>query len=443
MKFKLNVFISLFVGLIILSSLPCKSQTLELNTTQTFTVFSPAFFPFTPTANNEVQTSFDSNPNLTVMFSNFLGSPCAIAPAADFSEIGPQINITGNGTFVLDFSGAMENANTFGLSFVPQGGTCLFDIFITPPASSSTSSSGNIISGPQDTFPPNAFTVAGTFLDASLVSQLSNEPDNPQCQNSISGINSTILSDSNFFNLVLDAIFEGGTEVNLQRSSGKSSNLKDLAVKPSIGQSSVFTQIFSDKQDKEKAVYNIKLTNMTDETQIYVTGIFPSISEESTLMIGGNRIVNPEPKIEVTLKEQDLAALAAVQHSIVSATMPWQLSNNGGYFITKGGGCVGPFCTIVESGMVIIIPGGACTPEKLNRRKAGYPTVNPSKLFDPFPVASKTIQIPSQNIVDPTHPLISKVVRENAYLIFQPLPPKAKITQQLKINVTTNDNDND
>ena len=182
---------------------------------------------------------------------------------------------------------------------------------------------------------------------------------------------------------------------------------------------------------------------MTDETQIYVTGIFPSISEESTLMIGGNRIVNPEPKIEVTLKEQDLAALAAVQHSIVSATMPWQLSNNGGYFITKGGGCVGPFCTIVESGMVIIIPGGACTPEKLNRRKAGYPTVNPSKLFDPFPVASKTIQIPSQNIVDPTHPLISKVVRENAYLIFQPLPPKAKITQQLKINVTTNDNDND
>ena len=101
----------------------------------------------------------------------------------------------------------------------------------------------------------------------------------------------------------------------------------------------------------------------------------------------------------------------------------------------QGGGCVGPYCTIVESGMVVIVPGGACTPEKLNKRKAGYPTVNPSKLFDPFPASAMTIQIPTANIVDPKHPLVSMVLQDNAYLIFQPVPPKAKFTQQIKLNL--------
>ena len=107
-----------------------------------------------------------------------------------------------------------------------------------------------------------------------------------------------------------------------------------------------------------------------------------------------------EPEIEVTLKAQNNVALAAVQHSIVSGTMPWQLSSGNGFFIVKGGGCVGPFCTIVESGMVVIVPGGACTPDKLNKRKAGYPTVNPSMFFDPFPVAAMTIQLPTSSLTN-------------------------------------------
>ena len=55
--------------------------------------------------------------------------------------------------------------------------------------------------------------------------------------------------------------------------------------------------------------------------------------------------------------------------------------------------------------------------------------------FDPFPVASQTIQIPADNIVDPKHPLVSKIVKDNAYLILQPVPPGAMIIQQLMLSL--------
>ncbi|GEM_PF-2404206 len=427
MKNKVYTLWTLILSLLIFCS-TVKAQTLEFNTSQPLTVSSPGFFPFSTVSNNTFKEVLPTNDTLTLQFSNFLGNPCAVAPAADFGEIGPQLVVNANGTFEIQFSSPPVNADLFGLSLVPQsGGTCIFDLFIPPPAGTSSTSGGIITEGPSgdDTINPNAFTVFGTFLPDTLTEQLSNENNNPQCGNSPFGINPLVINGSagdDTINLVIN-------ELGLIASSPQRNLNKAFKDEPET-----FTVAVPEGKNNANAVYVQKLTNTTDMTKIFVTGVFPSFSSESNLMVG--RVADLD--LEVTLKEQDLVALAAVQHAIVSATMPWQLSKNGGHFITQGGGCLSPFCVIVESGMVVIDTDGACTPDKLNKRRAGYPTFNPSKFFDPFPFASKTIQIPADNIVDPKHPLVSQVVRDNAYLILQPVPPGAKLNQQLKFMLKSN-----
>ncbi len=424
MKINQRILYVVLLSSLLFFPLKTNAQTFEINSTfpQQVTISGPGFFPFSTISNDNFKKNFSQNMNLEATFTTFLGGPCTLAPAADFAEIGPTVSVSANGTFIVDFSMASSNASLFGLSFVPKGSPCTFNLLLTTPSTSS-SSSGSITSG--DLITPNGLSVFGTYLPDTLVSQLSNENNNQMCDSSPSGINPTMLSDQIFLNQLYDELLNRGP-AGPQRTS-------DLKALTSAAEKNSFTLTIPENKDKAMAVYNEKLTNNTDMTKIYVTGIFPSASESSTTMA---RLSNPE--IEVTLKEQtgaNLIALAAVQHAIVSATMPWQLSSGNGFFIVQGGGCVGPFCTIVESGMVVIVPGGACTPEKLNKRKAGYATFNPSMFFDPFPVASNTIQIPASNIVDPKHPLVSKVVKDNAYLILQPVPPGAMIVQQLKFSL--------
>ncbi len=418
---KLIIAITIFSLTLTISTF---AQTVEIGSKQSLTVSSPGFFPFSSISNATFKQNLPGNPNLEVLFTNFLGSPCNIAPAADFGEIGSPLMVTGNGNFIIDFSMAGPNAGTFGLSLVPQNGTCIFDILVQKPSiSSSSSSSGSIITG--NSFFPNSITVVGAFLSDPLVSQLSNDSNNKQCQNSPTGINSTPLTTNQNFIAGLYQELLGRDAMSLNKT------IRNLNSKST---ENYFTLEATGTKKLAMSVYNQQLSNTTDMVQIYVTGIFPSVAKDSSIMIGSNRVFDSE--VEVTLKDQVDPALAAVQHALVSATMPWQLSPNGGHFIIQGGGCVGPYCTIVESGMVVIVPGGACTPEKLSKRRAGYPTVNPSKFFDPFPASSKTIQIPTSDIVNPKHPLVSKVLQDSAYLIFQPVPPGAMLIQQLNLGIS-------
>ncbi len=432
MKKTLILVIGLF-ALIFLTSTQTKAQTFEFNSNQTLTVSSPGFFPFSTTSNNQFKQDFPGNPNVDVIFNNFLGSPCEIAPAADFGEIGAPILISGNGQFVLDFSMAGPNAGTFGLSLVPQNGVCIFDLLVMPHAvttttSSTSSSSGEVIGG-GGIFNPNSLTIVSSTISGNLVDQLSNDQNNPQCGTSPSGINGAIFAnDSTFINSIYNELLGRNGNDTLFPLPNKT--VRNLNSKSDMN---YFTLEATGTSKPAMGVYNQKLSNTTDMLQIYVTGIFPSVTEDSSIMIGANRSLSSD--FDVTVLNQVDPALAAVQHAIVSATMPWQLSPGNGFFITQGGGCVGPFCTIVESGMVVIVPGGACTPDKLSKRRAGYPTVNPSKFFDPFPASAKTIQIPTSSIVDPKHPLVSKVVQDSAYLIFQPVPPGAMLIQQLKLGI--------
>lgn len=424
--------ILLTISFIMLTGIFCtlssSGQTLELGANQTFTVSSPGFFPFSSISNEAFKEMLPTDPTVSLQFSNFLGSPCLVAPANDFSENGPQIRVDANGVFIIDFSGAGPNAGSFGLSLVPEGGACIFDLLTTLPPVTTTSSSGGIVIGPgDDVITPNGLTVFGGFLSDTVTDQLSNEMSNPNCQNSPFGIEPLVINGrggDDIFNVILNDIGVPGPQ-------GSQRVLNQLT--PS--QDELFTLTIPENKKAAMTVYNQKLVNKTDMTKIYVTGVFPSFSETNPLMIG--RVL--DSRIDVTLKEQIDPALAAVQHAIVSATMPWQLSKPNGFFITQGGGCVGPYCVIVEQGMIVVDPDGACTPEKLNKRRAGYKTFNPSKFFDPFPASQATIQIPADDIVDPKHPLVSKVVRDNAYLILQPVPPQGKFVQQLKLNLREED----
>lgn len=425
MKNKQSIFAAI-LSIMLFIPLSSLGQTIETNTTQQFTVTGPQFIPFSSISNDSFKNNFEENMILNVTISNFLGGPCNLAAAADFKEIGTPTTLTGGGIFPVDFSMSSDNASLFGLSFSPLNTPCTFDLLVTPPAStSSSSSSGETSEG----LTPNSITIYATVLSQELTDQLSNEQNNPQCQNSPNGINGTPLQNDAFFDQLFDELLSGD-------SASQEVEVMGAPVKPVR---SIFTLVFPDvtsmsQNQKDFIDFTVDIINMTDKGQIIVTGVFPTFVDTGSSM---SRVDSLD--LDIDLKEQsgaDLIALGAVQHALISASMPWQLSQNGGFFITQGGGCVGPFCTIVEAGMVIIDPNGACTPDKLNRRKAGYPTVNPSKFFDPFPNSASVIQIPAKDIVNPKHPLVAKTVRNNAYFIFQPAPAKSHLVQKVKVKAT-------
>lgn len=420
MKSKLTL-IALFIISII--TIDAKAQTVEVGTKQTLSVTSAIFFPFSTNGNNALKAEFPNNSQVTVTISNNTAGAFTIAAGKDFAEIGEKQTVMGSGTFTLDYSSAGPSFNgNFGISIVPTQGISVFDIEVAAPpisTSSTSSSSSSTTGGPVtgDLFSPDSFTILGRFLDDTLVAQISNENNNKECSSEPTGVSLSALSNTSTFDSILNSVFSGNSA---QRTiSPTTSDLDSSAIN------------ITGKKNSAMGVYNIKLSNPTDMTKIYLTAIFPSTTEEQSVMVG--RIT--EPDLEVTIKEQSNAALAAVQHAIISASMPWQLSNNGGFFITEGGGCTGPYCAITEQGMVTIVPGGSCTPSIIQKRKAGYPTLNPSKLFDPFIAASGVIQIPTSSIVNSKHPLVSKVAKESNYIILQPVPPGAKFTQQLKFNL--------
>jgi len=398
--------------------LQAKAQTIVLNESQDLAISGPGFFPSSNISNDQFINTFPTNPIINCEFMGFSAGPLTIAPAMDFSEIGSTINITGNTNVDLDFGGASSTMGTFGISLVPLSGPSVFTINCMIPeistSSSTSSSSGSIIG--EGFLNPNALTVFSNFVPDNLVDSISNNDDNPQCSSDPSGINGNAL-----INLAPEAILDTSAFATVPRIVRYLSSNKD---------SNTFT-LLQTTPKQSKTVYNQVLRNTTDKTKIFVTGLLPSVADTGLVSR-----VNDGQNFTPLNQSADLVALAAVQHTLVSATMPWQLGGPNSAFIVQGGGCVGPFCTIVEQGMITVIPGGACTPEKLNRRKMNLSLVNPSKLFDPFPASQSVIQVPSSSVVNPNHPNVStRVNSQNGYLIFQPVPPNSTLKQQLKIAI--------
>lgn len=418
---KIIIFLTLFLLSVSLNK--ANAQNILLNDPQVLTISGPGFFPFDTIGNNTLQEAFPQSSELTAEISNVLGGAFDIAPAKDFAEIGEKQRITGNTIVMLDFSPASSSnfQGQFGISFVPISGPVTFNITIFPPeinSSTSSSTSSSSSTGGADLTPDSIGVFTG-FLSDSIANSISNDNNNLECMSSPTGIDSTALSST------------GLTLINssIGLNTVDSSRLNAMFLVSSEEENSLVLSTGSKK--KIKGTYIQDLINSTDKRIIFVTAIYPTLLESPF-----TSRVDLKNNIDVSVKNQIDPALAAVQHAIISATMPWQLSNNGGFFITQGGGCVAPYCVIVEQGMIVIDPDGACTPDKLNKRKAKYPVVNPSKFFDPFPAAQSTIGIPVSSIVDPKHPNVSSSVNtQSGYLIFQPVPPGVKFKQELKLEI--------
>ena len=190
-----------FLGLILLatfSTLTSGAQTIELNTKQTLTISAPGFFPFSTISNDQLKKLFPTSSQVGLQFSNFLGSPCKVAPAADFSEIGPQITVNANGEFTVNFSNRGPTAQNFGLSLIPQGGTCFFDIFVTPPqtntsTSSSSTSSSSSSSGGTETA-SNAELIQNAIDLETNAKNIDLNPKSPNILNGIQKIETSLSS---------------------------------------------------------------------------------------------------------------------------------------------------------------------------------------------------------------------------------------------------------
>lgn len=105
-----------------------KAQTIVLDESQDLAISSPGFFPFSSISNDQFIEIFPTNPIIDCQFTNFTAGPLTIAAAMDFAEIGPRVNVSGNKTVSLDFSGASSTMGEFGISLVPISGPSVFII---------------------------------------------------------------------------------------------------------------------------------------------------------------------------------------------------------------------------------------------------------------------------------------------------------------------------
>ena len=188
----------LILFVLFLSTGPVCSQSIEFNTKQNFIIGSLGFYPFSGLSNNELKESLPTSPNVTLEFSNFLGSACSVSASADSSTFGSPTRITGGGKITVDFTGTKPEANALGLFFTPDiGGTCIFDVLATPPpkiaaSSSSTSSSGGQTSTTNSELIKNALDFETDAKNKDLVlnsSSFSAQPAINNIEKSLSSLN--------------------------------------------------------------------------------------------------------------------------------------------------------------------------------------------------------------------------------------------------------------
>lgn len=123
MSTKIKLFSFTIVFSLVILCLPSFSQLIELNQDQTITINNSGFFPFSEAANSEFKELVDINQHVAIIINTFDGKKLAVAPAADFREIGKKIHVMGDGAFVIDYK--KTKGNSFGLSFVPKGPTTI------------------------------------------------------------------------------------------------------------------------------------------------------------------------------------------------------------------------------------------------------------------------------------------------------------------------------
>lgn len=121
------------------------AQTIELNKEDSFAISGPTNLTFSPLSNITLRQKITTNPHLNLNLSNFIGSQITVSAISDLIIVSEGINIKSSGTYLVDFSMANNNTNSYGLFIIPLAGNAVFNLTTTL-STSSSSSSGAVFS---------------------------------------------------------------------------------------------------------------------------------------------------------------------------------------------------------------------------------------------------------------------------------------------------------
>ena len=363
-------------------------------------------FPFSSVANTQVKGQLSTNPLYDISFLNVTGGSFTVSAAADSQEFGSKITVTAQGTFTVDFSQIPQSANSLGLSFVPLEGITTFTFNVSPHVVTSSSTSGTITSSSSGEIitaenRPNSLTVFSIPLEEDVLGQLFNENTNLRCENNLTSINIVsaynILSEENSFdNLILN------------RFSSSNPNYSALIVTP------------SDLENLTEKIFSKRLENTTNNTQIYITAIFPSILENTMA-------TSPD-------------LIATINQKVISEKINLKATKNGGFYNFRNDECLSPHCAFIDNGKILFSSNGSCIIETPTKKFVTYKPFILSDFFSELPTNAKVskveIDLPTVSGTEVISMITStNIIKERAHVIFQVVPSKTKIRQVLTITL--------
>lgn len=137
-KNKLTFLITFILFICFSYLLPAKSQTIDLNINQDLAISAGGIYIFSLSANNQLKTILPTSPSLILQFTSFSGAPLKVAPVGDFNIIGTSQTVTTTGNITVDFSMALQNTGSYGLSLTPSSSASVFSFTVVPQSASSS-----------------------------------------------------------------------------------------------------------------------------------------------------------------------------------------------------------------------------------------------------------------------------------------------------------------
>ena len=420
MLFKLNSvnkFIVILLFTITTNSLPVKADPLTLNKAETHTVTEQIEFLFLDPLG--IISAIKDLKTVRLTFSNFMDGPITITPIVNFVESGNTQTIADNRTITVTFNDLPSEVFSVGFLVKPLSRIATFTLLIT--------TESIITSLPSSTPNPtddSGISLISPGIEFLFLVELAKNIDkftdqNPRCQSDTCGVNP-----ENVNNLEIMAVVE-----ELQQIINAEEEDEEFRVirSKTLGQSPEFLHHnLSDISSNPVLNYKRTLKNQTNKPITFLTGIFPATKISNTV----SRLSNQKTD---QIKYQGTNSNIGVSLENTVRIKPVKSAENGGVFSPKSGTCISGLSASISEGK-ITADNNSCKPKKVTRGNISYPLVTSNKIFSDFALDSNVITIPtSKNFFQPQQVENLSVNINNGHLIFQVVPPKSNVIQDLKL----------
>ena len=172
--------------------------------------------------------------------------------------------------------------------------------------------------------------------------------------------------------------------------------------------------------------YKRTLKNPANKPTTFLTGVFPAAKISNAVTRQNYQ------KIE-KIKYQGINSNIGISLENTVRIKPVKSAVNGGLFYPKSGTCIGPLYAAVSEGK-ITSDDNSCKSQKITRGNISYPLATSDKIFEDFTVDPNVITLSSKNIFEPKQIENLSVNINNGHLIFQVVPPKSNLVQNLRLS---------